>query len=96
MIPDILAQRYASEAMQQLWSPENKVVLERRLWIAVLKAQRDLGIAIPDGVVEAYEAVAEKVDLGASTRAIASPSMTSRRASTSSAPWPVTSTSTRG
>src|SRR5690606_24533877 len=37
--------------------------LERQLWIAVLKAQRDLGIDVPDGVVEAYEAVVDHVDL---------------------------------
>src|SRR5215213_11239356 len=49
--------------MQELWSPEHKVVLERRLWIAVLRAQRDLGVAVPDGVVEAYEAVVDDVDL---------------------------------
>jgi len=62
-IPDVLAARYASPQMAELWSPEHKVVLERRLWIAVLRAQRDLGVAVPDGAVEAYEAVAEKVDL---------------------------------
>ncbi|MBW3614883.1 MAG: adenylosuccinate lyase [Actinobacteria bacterium] len=49
--------------MVELWSLEHKVVLERRLWLAVLRAQRDLGVAVPDGVVEAYEAVVEKVDL---------------------------------
>ncbi len=38
-------------------------MLERQLWIAVLKAQRDLGIDVPDGVVEAYEAVVDQVDL---------------------------------
>ena len=63
MIPNVLAQRYPSEAMRDLWSPEHKIVLERRLWIAVLRAQRDLGVEIPDGVVEAYEGVVEKVDL---------------------------------
>jgi adenylosuccinate lyase len=51
--------------MVGLWSPAGKVVLERRLWIAVLRAQRDLGIEVPDGVVEAYEAVVEDVDLDA-------------------------------
>ena len=62
-IPNVLAHRYASSAMVELWSPEHKVVLERRLWLAVLRAQRDLGVAVPDGVVEAYEAVVDKVDL---------------------------------
>src|SRR5690606_22492038 len=31
--------------------------------VAVLKAQRDLGIDVPDGVVEAYESVIDTVDL---------------------------------
>jgi adenylosuccinate lyase len=62
-IPDILAERYASTAMAEVWSPRNKVVLERELWVAVLAAQRDLGVAVPDGVLEAYGAVVDKVDL---------------------------------
>ena len=62
-VPDVLAQRYASTAMVDIWSAESKVVLERRLWLAVLRAQRDLGIDIPDGVIDDYEAVVEKVDL---------------------------------
>ena len=35
-------------------------MLERQLWLAVLQAQRDLGIATPDGAVEAYRAVVER------------------------------------
>ena len=62
-IPNVLAARYASEELAAIWSPEHKVVLERQLWIAVLKAQRDLGVDVPDGVVEAYEDVVGKVDL---------------------------------
>src|SRR3954449_5858007 len=62
-IPNVLAARYASLSMAQLWSPEYKIVLERRLWIAVLEAQRDLGIDVPDGVIEAYRDVVDKVDL---------------------------------
>jgi len=64
LIPNILAERYASADMAGLWSPEHKVVLERQLWVAVLKAQRDLGIDVPEGAVEAYEAVIDQVDLG--------------------------------
>ncbi|TWS21116.1 adenylosuccinate lyase [Tsukamurella asaccharolytica] len=62
-IPDVLANRYASPRMRELWSPEYKIVLERQLWIAVLRAQRDLGIDVPDGAVEAYEKVVDQVDL---------------------------------
>ncbi len=63
MIPDVLAARYASAALVHLWSPEHKVVLERRLWLAVLTAQRDLGVAVPDDAITAYEKVVEVVDL---------------------------------
>jgi adenylosuccinate lyase len=63
VIPNVLAARYASPELVALWSPESKVVLERRLWIAVLRAQRDLGISVPDGVIEDYERVARTVDL---------------------------------
>ncbi|HYU66550.1 MAG TPA: adenylosuccinate lyase [Jatrophihabitantaceae bacterium] len=62
-IPDVLATRYASTPMATIWSPERKIVLERELWIAVLRAQRDLGVDVPNGAVEAYERVAEQVDL---------------------------------
>jgi adenylosuccinate lyase len=62
-IPNVLANRYAGADLARLWSPEHKIVLERQLWIAVLKAQKDLGVKVPDGVVEAYEAVVDQVDL---------------------------------
>ena len=62
-VPNVLATRYAGADLAAIWSPEHKIVLERQLWIAVLKAQRDLGVDVPDGVVEAYEAVVDKVDL---------------------------------
>ncbi len=67
MIANVLANRYASAAMRELWSAEHKIVLERRLWLAVLAAQRDLGVDFggddPQAVIEAYEAVVEQVDL---------------------------------
>lgn len=62
-IANVLAERYATGAMRALWSGEGKVRLERDYWIAVLKGQRDLGIAVPDGVIESYERVKDQVDL---------------------------------
>jgi adenylosuccinate lyase len=67
-VPNVLAQRYASRPMAELWSPERKIVLERRLWLAVLVAQRELGVVIPGGVVEAYEKVVDDVDLASIER----------------------------
>jgi adenylosuccinate lyase len=63
VISNVLASRYASPELTRIWSAEHKIVLERQLWIAVLKAQRDLGIEVPDGAVEAYERVLHTVDL---------------------------------
>ncbi|OEV25825.1 hypothetical protein AN220_11695, partial [Streptomyces nanshensis] len=62
-IPNVLASRYASPELVRIWSPESKIVLERRLWLAVLKAQRDLGIAVPEEALADYERVVEDVDL---------------------------------
>ncbi|WP_285733827.1 adenylosuccinate lyase [Nocardiopsis sp. ATB16-24] len=62
LIPDVLAARYASAELTRLWSPEYKVVAERRLWLAVLRAQARLGVDVPAGVVEDYEKVLEQVD----------------------------------
>ncbi|MGI8645008.1 MAG: adenylosuccinate lyase [Nocardioides sp.] len=62
-VPNVLAARYAGPDLAAIWSPEHKIVLERRLWVAVLRAQRDLGVPVPGGVVEAYEAAVDKVDL---------------------------------
>src|SRR5699024_8030829 len=67
VITNVLATRYASSAMQQLWSAEHKIIIERQLWIAVLAAQRDLGVDFggddPDRVIADYRAVVEQVDL---------------------------------
>ena len=66
-IPNVLANRYASEQMRSIWSPINKIIAERKLWIAVLEAQRDLGVEFggddPDQVIADYLAVVDQVDL---------------------------------
>lgn len=62
-IPNVLATRYASREMAQLFSPQNKIVLERQLWIAVLRAQKELGLDIPEEAIEAYEACVHQVDV---------------------------------
>jgi adenylosuccinate lyase len=63
LISNVLASRYASPELVALWAPEEKVRAERRLWVTVLRAQRELGVDVPDGVIEAYEAVVDQVDL---------------------------------
>ncbi|HWO63386.1 MAG TPA: adenylosuccinate lyase [Umezawaea sp.] len=62
-ISNVLAGRYASNELVTLWSAEHKIVLERRLWLAVLRAQASLGIDVPEGAIADYERVVEQVDL---------------------------------
>jgi adenylosuccinate lyase len=62
-LPNVLAARYASGPMVELWSPEHKVVLERQLWVAVMRAQHDLGVDLPLDVIDDHVAVIDKVDL---------------------------------
>ena len=62
-IPNILASRYASAEMVGIWAPEAKIVLERQLWVAVLRAQSEVGVEIPAEVIGDYEAVIDQVDL---------------------------------
>jgi adenylosuccinate lyase len=59
----VLADRYASAAMREIFAPESKIIAERKLWIAVARAQSQLGHAIPESVIKDYEKVISKVDL---------------------------------
>jgi adenylosuccinate lyase len=63
LLPDVLASRYASQPMVELWSAERKVRLERELWVAVMQAQRDLGVDISAEAIDDYRAVIDTVDL---------------------------------
>jgi len=59
----LLANRYASAQMREIWSAQAKIISERKLWIAVMRAQSKLGHAISDDVIADYEKVLTKVDL---------------------------------
>ncbi|MBU3693098.1 MAG: adenylosuccinate lyase [Candidatus Nanopelagicaceae bacterium] len=64
----ILAERYASSVMKQIWSPHAKILSERNLWIAVMKAQAQLGFEIPASAIADYEKVKEQIDLASIDR----------------------------
>ena len=59
----VLADRYASAEMRKIFAPEEKIIAERRLWIAVARAQSQLGHTIDATVIADYEKVVTKVDL---------------------------------
>ena len=62
-ISNVLASRYASPAINEIWSERGRILLEREFWIAVLRAQQELGLDIPDDAIQAYERVKDQVDL---------------------------------
>ena len=49
--------------MNDIWSAEGRIVLEREYWIAVMKAQKDLGLAISQDAIDAYEKVKDNVNV---------------------------------
>ena len=49
--------------MCDIFAPEAKIISERKLWLAVARAQSALGHAIPESVIADYEKVLTKVDL---------------------------------
>ena len=62
-VPNVLAERYASPALREIWSQHGRVALERDFWIAVMKAQRDLGVPIPAEAIRDYEKARSNIDL---------------------------------
>ena len=62
--PNILSQRYATREMNAIFSEEGKAGYERDLWLAVLKAQKELGLKIPREAIEVYEEAKAEIDLG--------------------------------
>ena len=62
-IPDVLADRYATAEMRAVFSPVGKIIAERKLWLAVLRAQGRLGLPVDPQVVADYETMVERVDL---------------------------------
>ena len=63
-----LSTRYASEAMRRNFSDLRRFRLWRRLWIALARAEQELGLAITSQQLAELEAHAEDVDLEAAAR----------------------------
>jgi adenylosuccinate lyase len=51
-----LTGRYASRAMRRLFSPAVRLGLWRRLWLELMRAERDLGVKIPAEAIAQLEA----------------------------------------
>ena len=63
VIPNVLANRYATKEMVAIFDPINKIIAERKFWITILRLQKAGGLSITDSEIASYEKVVEKVDL---------------------------------
>jgi adenylosuccinate lyase len=63
VIPNVLANRYATKEMVAIFNPINKIIAERKFWISILRLQKAGGLSITDSDITSYEQVVEKVDL---------------------------------
>lgn len=57
-----LAERYASKAMLELWSPQRRHGLWRRLWLALAESEKQLGVPIPDEAINQMRAHLDDID----------------------------------
>ena len=60
-----LAERYASQAMLELWSPTMRHGLWRQLWLALAEAQHELGVPIPREAIAQMRAHLDDIDFDA-------------------------------
>ena len=60
-----LAERYASAAMLELWSPAARHGLWRQLWLALAEAEQELGVPIPDEAIAQMRAHLDDIDFAA-------------------------------
>jgi len=60
---NVLSQRYAGPEINGIFSEKGRILAERELWVAVMKAQRELGLLIPSHVIEGYEGAMGHIDL---------------------------------
>ena len=60
---NVLSQRYAGPEINQIFSAKGRILAERELWIAVMKAQKRLGLSIQSDVIEGYEAAINDIDM---------------------------------
>jgi adenylosuccinate lyase len=60
-----LAERYASRAMLELWSPRTRHGLWRQLWATLAEAQRELGLELPAEAIAQMRAHIDDIDFEA-------------------------------
>jgi len=60
-----LAERYASRAMLELWSPQRRHSTWRELWLALAESEHELGVPIPEDAIAQMRAHLTDIDFDA-------------------------------
>ena len=63
-----LIERYASQAMAELWSPPRKFSTWRRLWVALAEAEAELGLPITEAQIAELRGQVDNIDFAAADR----------------------------
>ena len=63
-----LIERYASQAMAELWSPQRKFSTWRRLWVALAEAEAELGLPITEAQIAELRGQVDNIDFAAADR----------------------------
>ena len=59
-----LSSRYASDEMQYIFSPDKKFTTWRRLWVALARAEMELGLPVTQEQIDEMEAHIHEIDYG--------------------------------
>src|SRR5687768_11034952 len=60
-----LGERYASKAMLELWSPQTRYGMWRRLWLTLAECEKELGVDIPAEAITQMRAHLDDIDFDA-------------------------------
>jgi adenylosuccinate lyase len=55
LIPNVLANRYATTEMVAIFDPVNKIIAERKFWVTILRLQKAAGLSTTDSDITSYE-----------------------------------------
>lgn len=62
-IENVLALRYATSRIKEIFSEKGKILLERKLWISIMEMMKKLGIKIPAADIRKFKKAKGKIDL---------------------------------
>mgnify|MGYP001558350903 CR=1 FL=1 len=60
---NVLAERYATNKIKDIFSERGKIILERELWLAVMGAMKKLGVKIPASDIKKFKETKGKINL---------------------------------